>query len=237
MKKYELRNTLSVCPKKCKQNILREANLYVIYTFFKGGGSVKEIDEKVAEYLGLTSHDISAHIDRSGNRETWFKYNSRWARTQLSKGKNGEAPLIVRSKHNSWKPRIDKGKMKNLSSEHWGFINTFGKKEGALKKKLTEHFVRESNPFIKAAAKELFRLRNAGQLKCEICNFNFNSTYGIDYVEAHHKIPLNRGSRVTKIDDFIMLCANCHRVVHSKPNRLISCEQLKRMLKERWKKQ
>ena len=226
---------MSVCPKRCKQNILKEANLYVIYTFFPAGGSVKEIDERVVQYLGLKSEELGAHIDRNGNKETWFKYNSRWARLQLRKSLDiGGAPLVIRAKHNWWKPNDGDGKKRiNLSPEHQDLINTLGKKEGALKKQLKQHFVRESNSTIKAAAKELFMLRNSGQLKCEVCNFNFNLTYGINYAEAHHKIPLNRGERVTKIDDFIMLCANCHRVIHSNPKKIISCKQLKRIIKNR----
>ncbi|WP_368993916.1 HNH endonuclease [Caldifermentibacillus hisashii] len=55
-----------------------------------------------------------------------------------------------------------------------------------------------------------------GELFCEACNFSFNKIYEIDFIEAHHILPLHKGKRVTKKIDLIMLCANCHRAVHNK---------------------
>jgi hypothetical protein len=55
---------------------------------------------------------------------------------------------------------------------------------------------------------------------CQICRFDFSSTYpglGSEFAEAHHKVPLHRAKganvRVTP-DSFKTLCANCHRMVH-----------------------
>jgi hypothetical protein len=55
--------------------------------------------------------------------------------------------------------------------------------------------------------------------ECEICTLVFPNRYGkgIDYIEAHHKIPLNKtGEIMTSINDIALLCANCHRAVHKK---------------------
>lgn len=59
-------------------------------------------------------------------------------------------------------------------------------------------------------------IKHNGTLFCEACNFSFKQSYGIDFIEAHHVLPLYMGERVTKEIDLIMLCANCHRAVHSK---------------------
>jgi HNH endonuclease len=57
-------------------------------------------------------------------------------------------------------------------------------------------------------------------LTCEGCNLNFEEkygTYGAGFIEAHHLYPLHAREGVSKpttINDFAMLCANCHRMVH-----------------------
>ena len=57
---------------------------------------------------------------------------------------------------------------------------------------------------------------------CEACGFNFQERYGelgLEYIEAHHLIPyseLKNGEKRTLdiAKDFVVLCANCHRMIH-----------------------
>lgn len=51
---------------------------------------------------------------------------------------------------------------------------------------------------------------------CDICNLNFYEKYGVEYIEAHHKIPLSRlNKQVSNSEaDIVLLCPNCHRAVH-----------------------
>ncbi len=60
---------------------------------------------------------------------------------------------------------------------------------------------------------------------CQACGFNFRNKYGNlakEYVEAHHLVPfaaLAARPEVAVLDprsDFVVLCANCHRVAHMK---------------------
>lgn len=57
-------------------------------------------------------------------------------------------------------------------------------------------------------------------LICEGCTFDFEDRYGEHgrgFIEAHHIEPLHKRAGVEKptgIEDFAMLCANCHRMVH-----------------------
>ena len=58
-------------------------------------------------------------------------------------------------------------------------------------------------------------------LTCQACGFNFEEIYGTtgkDYIEAHHLTPLSqlKGKRVAldAKQDFAVLCANCHRMIH-----------------------
>jgi len=62
-----------------------------------------------------------------------------------------------------------------------------------------------------------------GHLPCEICKFDFLDSYGLvgaGYIEAHHKESLAlspKGGRVTSVEDFILVCSNCHRILHRMP--------------------
>ncbi|UQS87722.1 HNH endonuclease [Pseudomonas chlororaphis subsp. piscium] len=64
-------------------------------------------------------------------------------------------------------------------------------------------------------------LKKHGELKCEACDFNFSKTYGADIegiIDIHHTKPLHtlQPGDKTKLTDLALLCANCHRVVHSR---------------------
>lgn len=54
-------------------------------------------------------------------------------------------------------------------------------------------------------------------LSCEVCDFRFCDRYidGADFIECHHLRPLgSMGPRVTTQDELILVCANCHRIIH-----------------------
>ena len=97
------------------------------------------------------------------------------------------------------------------------YKNEFEVNEG--KQKLSLHIKRERNTKIAKLAKELFKKRHGGRLFCEVCEFDFSKKYGElgeSYIEAHHKKPISKmkADDVTRIDDFIMVCSNCHSMLH-----------------------
>jgi len=51
---------------------------------------------------------------------------------------------------------------------------------------------------------------------CDICHINFSERYGVEYIEAHHKVPISTyaSAYIVRQDDFALLCPNCHRAVH-----------------------
>ncbi len=70
-----------------------------------------------------------------------------------------------------------------------------------------------------------------GELRCEVCNFSFLDFYGEigkGFIEAHHLIPVSKLDRVTKtkIKDMVLVCSNCHRMLHT-GKKLLSINQLK----------
>ncbi len=100
----------------------------------------------------------------------------------------------------------------NIQSHILSSVST----EGAMR--LRVHLYRERNLRIVREAKRLFKEKN-GELYCEICGFNFSKSYGkysIEYIEAHHKIPFasDKEERTIRVEDFLMVCSNCHSVLH-----------------------
>lgn len=103
--------------------------------------------------------------------------------------------------------------------------------EGALL--LCVHKTRERAPQIMKMKKSTV-LAKKGKLVCEICEFCFEEVYGDmgkGYIECHHIIPLSQygESKLTKPDDLILVCANCHRMLHRYINTLSPNELRKRM--------
>ncbi|MBA4143827.1 MAG: HNH endonuclease [Nitrosospira sp.] len=81
------------------------------------------------------------------------------------------------------------------------------------------HRVRERNRKL-IEAKKKAALKQHGRLSCEACSFDFSQKYGPageGLIDVHHTIPVHTLSQgdITRLEDLALLCANCHRVVHS----------------------
>lgn len=99
--------------------------------------------------------------------------------------------------------------------------------------KLVYHKKRERNKKLINNAKKLFKIKN-NRLFCEVCGFDFEKVYGDigkDFIEAHHNIPISTMEEYhkTRVEDIIMVCSNCHRMLHRK-QPFITKEDLKKKL-------
>lgn len=79
------------------------------------------------------------------------------------------------------------------------------------------HKNRETDPLVIKIKKEMVLL-NSKSLKCEICGFDsvaFYGEVGSDIMELHYKkISKNEpGLESSAMEDFIIVCRNCHRVL------------------------
>ena len=87
----------------------------------------------------------------------------------------------------------------------------------------------------KTKKKKLQVKKKNGQLECEACGFNFHIVYGKlgeDYIECHHTIPISKmlPGATTSLNDLILLCANCHRMVHKNKKKMLSLDELRAVL-------
>lgn len=84
-------------------------------------------------------------------------------------------------------------------------------------------------------AKKSSALAEHGRLACEVCEFEFRSTWGelgTGYIEAHHLRHLaDGGPRRTAPKDLALVCANCHRMFHRLPSGT-TVQQLRRHLNQ-----
>lgn len=89
--------------------------------------------------------------------------------------------------------------------------------EGA--KALQMHYRRERNNKIINDKKYQFKQEH-GKVFCEVCFFDFKEKYphdlAEDFIEVHHLIPISKATEQVKttMDDLILICPNCHRMVH-----------------------
>ncbi|MEB2605017.1 HNH endonuclease [Burkholderia cenocepacia] len=95
------------------------------------------------------------------------------------------------------------------------------------------HRCRERDRRLVEAAKKQARERH-GRLFCVACDFDFSKRYGDlgdGIIDVHHTKPVHtmRPGEKTKVSDLILLCSNCHRIVHSK-RKWLTLEQLRAAL-------
>jgi 5-methylcytosine-specific restriction enzyme A len=90
-----------------------------------------------------------------------------------------------------------------------------GVQEGGLLERRST--ARERDPKLRARKIRDARTKR-GHIACEVCAFDFERVYGdrgAGYAECHHVVPLHvSGPTITRLDDLILLCANCHRMIH-----------------------
>jgi len=93
--------------------------------------------------------------------------------------------------------------------------------EGA--RRLVSHMHLERNRGLVLELKQERSRLNAGHLKCEVCTFDFMDLYGPigeDFIEAHHISSLANApatGQITSLDDFALVCSNCHSMLHRAP--------------------
>jgi len=95
----------------------------------------------------------------------------------------------------------------------------FFAEEGEEKRRWVKHRKREAGLRNRKIQVELERC--GGHLRCEVpgCGFDFLAMYGSlgrGYAEVHHLRGLasRQHSRRTRLGDLVIVCANCHRMIH-----------------------
>ncbi len=103
-----------------------------------------------------------------------------------------------------------------LPSDTWPKTAT----EGELRQRLIWHRSRERS-LRWAKLRQARALHPEGRLVCQVpgCAFDFEAMYGEigrGFGEVHHLLPLSEPihARETRLQDLVVVCANCHRMIH-----------------------
>ncbi len=119
--------------------------------------------------------------------------------------------------------------------------------------KIIKHINKE-NEIIKTDPKLIKQLKKNSNYICQACGFKYEKIYGDyskkkDFIEAHHiepKFKVIEGAKTNKkmsrsAEDFAMLCANCHRMIHrmmrKEKDRVISLKEFKDRISSKFKDQ
>ncbi|TFH66746.1 MAG: hypothetical protein E4G90_01945 [Gemmatimonadales bacterium] len=70
---------------------------------------------------------------------------------------------------------------------------------------------------------------------CQVCGFSFEKTYGVKFAEVHHLKALVRGGKreVDPDRDLLVVCSNCHTMLHPSPHEIRSWSELRRVVMRR----
>ena len=95
------------------------------------------------------------------------------------------------------------------------------------------HRSRERNASIIKKKKDSV-LKAKGKLACEACGFDFSEVYGEHgegFIECHHTVPVSQlhPGQSTKLSELVLLCSNCHRMVH-RGKKWLSVRELRSLL-------
>jgi hypothetical protein len=87
-------------------------------------------------------------------------------------------------------------------------------------RRLRQHYARERCRSLIERKRQDFARRHDGRVFCEVCRFDFAERYpeplGRGFIEVHHLSPLSTRDepRRTGLEDLLLVCANCHRIIH-----------------------
>jgi predicted HNH restriction endonuclease len=86
------------------------------------------------------------------------------------------------------------------------------------RRRLVTHFRIERDRRVVEDAKAAWFVADP-MLRCHVCRVSFAESYGQlgeGFIEAHHIEPLGdrQSEKVPTVQDFVPLCANCHRMIH-----------------------
>ncbi|TGE09953.1 HNH endonuclease [Hymenobacter fodinae] len=103
------------------------------------------------------------------------------------------------------------------------------------KEKFRLHRIKERNRDLVKAVKERALLID-GNLCCQVCEFSFLEKYGAlgeGFIEAHHLRPISELTEetLTQLDDLVLVCSNCHRMLHRR-RPWLTLEDLKLLVQQ-----
>ena len=193
----------------------------IINTIKFCGGEVsnKQIYENIGRYKVLSSEQIKE--TQWGGRPA-YQHTIRTSLSNLvTKG------LIERKSRGRYKI-VDDSSIQKQNHKNQRHEETLLEYED---EKAIEGYILDSKYQKKSRNREIAdKRKKLDNYTCQSCGFKMNIA-GNYIIDCHHLYPFSQGdTRVTKIEDLISLCPNCHRIAHLKIPPY-SVQELKRLIK------
>jgi 5-methylcytosine-specific restriction protein A len=107
---------------------------------------------------------------------------------------DGDIPTLL--------PQLDEQEVEGNEGQILSRVHRYRERDASLVKKKKTRFLKEHS-----------------RLFCECCGFDFAEHYGEHgkgFIECHHTKPVSEleAGGATKLSDLVMLCSNCHRMIH-----------------------
>lgn len=114
-----------------------------------------------------------------------------------------------------------------------------GKGEGFPEGRVVERWHSSRERASKAVAEAKRRaLAEYGRLACACCSFDFQDAYGEvgnGFIEAHHAVPLSTlgpEGGTTRPEDLLLVCSNCHRMLHRR-RPWLTASNIKKLIRKK----
>jgi hypothetical protein len=183
---------------------------------------------------GISSVDTTMHGAMTAHPWYFRKVSPGWFEVTESAGSNITVAHIVKLlTERGWEPSRRSEVEQTVQSDLDSIRDEEGqaRPEGKKRRRYTNHF--ERNPKLRAQAILIHRTT------CMVpgCNFSFEATYGergTGFIEVHHVKPLSDVEGETSVDprtDLVVVCSNCHRMIHRKKNQILTLEEVGELMK------
>lgn len=182
---------------------------YYLYGTTVNGKKKFSTDYKSNQAVINSKDKYPIHTFVRNKKTEKFRYKGEYNFYDVSSDLDG-AMYFILEKSNSKNTNI---KISEISAQD---IENFP--EGKVKERL--HKYKERNPKVIKEAKDKFK-KEHGKLYCQVCGFDFEEVYGEigqDYIEGHHTKPVSelKEDDATNVNDILLVCSNCHRMLHRK---------------------
>ena len=217
-----------------------------------GTGTKKQVLDEVAQASLMQFSDPDLQVMKSRNELKWRNdlayvrkhlitegyLNSAWNNWQITEqGKSYFASLVSRTSSQQQFRHINPEAVRSIInlvsstdlSDENALTGETSFVEGQQTRQWTTRY--ERDPKLRAAAIKLHGV------VCMGCGFDFEKKYGpigAGFIEVHHTRPVSSLGRSTSVDpanDLVVLCSNCHSIVHRKRLNPLSLDELRNTVK------
>lgn len=206
---------------------------YLVKTLYPVGHDAKIMPNRKDSFFSqkvrnLKSHDSLKRLDLAKHS------NGKWEITDMGRAFLERSTVLVESMlAQGFKPdqlsKRDQYDYSKVIIEEGGYVPVQSQE-------------RKRSDKLKKVAISTFKHVNEGRVFCTVCDFDFGSRYGKHgqgYIEVHHLDPIfekdiegERKALSDALSRVVLVCSNCHRMIHRRKGHMLGVDELKKLVLE-----